>query len=187
MNLEEIEQFIIPVLFLIIWVVGRLFGKKGNSLEEPEEPESSQSPDERTRRIQEEIRRKVKERQDAAPEPLEPELPPVAPTAFPRADDPASSALPPEPPPVVEETPAYAAQMAQELHRLEQLRQQAEQLRNDVVVKKSADTSFPEVAEAPVYAWQGLAALNDPYAARNAVLYYEILGPPVGLRRIDSR
>jgi hypothetical protein len=152
--------------------------------------------EERTKRIQEEIRRKILERQSAAQARPSVASPVVRPAAAPP---------PPVPMPVRRTEPAtespYAQQMASEpqsaaAEMLDRQRQLLDQLRAieqqkaaaariseqhaTVVPGEAAAYDSPEqkrAARVPVF-----AELKDRQALRRAVVLREVLSPPVGLR-----
>ena len=148
---------------------------------------------ERTRRIQEEIRRKIAERmgQPSYPEPSyaeeerwSPEAPPLPP-AYPTTES-------PRPPPLV--AVAEAGTGAAELERvMEQQRRYAEQLQQLESLSRTAPTA-QNLAAASAFAAGGaalppirlglglMAGLRDRDALRQAVLLREILGPAKGLQ-----
>ncbi len=148
---------------------------------------------ERTRRIREEIQRKIAERQrggapaaEAEPAPWEPEPAPFE-----------------EPPPVIRETrperapepapmPAYATrvetQRAAEI--LEQQAALADRLRQaqDMKVAAQRRAAFEAASVSPIMQARQVARgallddLRSPEALRRAFVLREVLGPPVGLR-----
>jgi hypothetical protein len=148
---------------------------------------------ERTRRIQEEIRRKIEERQGR---PVPPALPRSAPAPT-RTETPAPPPLPrPElasrPAPLV--ATAEAGTGAAELELvMEQQRRYADQLRQleslsrtaPTAVNVAAASSFATAGSAPAPARRGLdliPALHDRDALRRAILLREVLGPAKGLQ-----
>ena len=144
---------------------------------------------ERMRRIQEEIRRKIEERQGGGEPPPLPAAVPVlrTPQPSPAVRAPVVRA------PVVVET-AEAGTGAAELERvLEQQRRYAEQLQQLESLSRStptasnvaAATAFSSRAAAPVPAPRILGlveGLHDRAALRRAILLREILGPAKGLQ-----
>lgn len=173
-------------------------------------PESFDDPQlaERTRKIREEIQRKIAERRRAGegytepPRPaVEPPYPPPSPEAtrppvvipIPERRAP-QSAEPPVVREVVVHSPRTAAQVGESRRMAELLEQQAalaEQLKQAEEMKVAARrrAEFERTTrDGTVVARQGnratlLAELHDPAALRRAFIQREILGPPVGLRR----
>jgi len=137
----------------------------------------------RTRRIQEEIRRRILERRGLAP---------AAPPVGERAPQPASF---PAAPPLIEavrqfrvEPPAEAAapsleaqRAAAELKRQQELAERIRALESSrrvraTVAAESAASAMAAAADRP------LPDLRNHAGLRRAILLREILGPPVGLR-----
>jgi hypothetical protein len=155
--------------------------------------------DDRARRIQEEIRRKILERRGEGVPDAPPPLPSPTPAPTP---DPMRS-----PPPVAggslgdllrraieevrdpeAESRAAAEQAARERQRqmLEQMRElevQAQTAREEQIALRAAASARAFPAQR-VRSRSALAAeLRDPETLRRAILFREVLGPPVGLRK----
>jgi len=153
---------------------------------------------ERTRRIQEDIRRKIAERQRGqtgeAPPPMprapEPELPPIIRHAL---------GLPPEPPRTPPPMPSAPVQshdrssldrqerMQQEMRELEATRREAEAKVREVSARTARKLGQRRAqgagsAVAPMSHREILTSLRDPRGARSAMVLREVLGKPVGLR-----
>jgi len=164
----------------------------------------------RTRRIQDEIRRKIAERRGESGPSSAPPLPPMtipAParreaTPPPVFQDPVQEMMkelqkrfaPVSDAPTPDEPPAESAQAAGERetltrqHELEGKRQELETrqraTRQRVADIKATDaaaaTSRESASQALADRW--LTELRDPQTARHAIVLREIIGPPVGLR-----
>lgn len=168
--------------------------------------------DERAREIQEEIRRKIAERRGQAqpsaserqPQQQQPTAETVPPPLFQRNKEgtrrgfppPISSSTEPQTIEVPQPMRNLQAELERKRHEIEETRKKAEdarkrreqQVRKSPYAKKRAAHVNPyakrgtsPVASGDLYA-EVLSSLNDPHSARKAVLYYEILGTPVGLR-----
>lgn len=209
-NLEKV----IPVIVVLLWLFG---GRKNEEQAEPERPVSTSQPryappeepvseEDNLRRIQEEIRRRIAERQQpqrqapvAAYEP--PPLPaqqttaPVQASATERLDDANygriedAAAAPDDMSDVgvYNDAPAVTAiaSMEDRLRELEKYRLDMEQATHATV-----DASL-RAAMLPVPAGQQsgmrlrgsiVSMLRDPTGLRDAIVLREILGPPPGLR-----
>lgn len=169
------------VVFIVVASIIRTAAKVARKLNEP--PPDRRSPAhfdpaeaERTRRIQEEIRRKIAERRGTAvlPEPALRDEPPEE-QVFAPASGPA------EPPPVA----ATAAilerqqQLADQMRALEAARL-AEQRKVGEIATMAA--SGRVVASTTTVRGTLLADLRNPSTARRAMLLREVLGSPVALR-----
>jgi hypothetical protein len=137
---------------------------------------------ERTRRIQEEIRRRIMERRGLMP------APPAAPDSVEEAPE------FPEPPPMFEEVrPVMVEPPLQAMDaaaapgysgELERQQQMFAQLRELETARPAHARIAPATVEAPVAAPANRlpADLRTPAGLRRAVVLREILGPPVGMR-----
>lgn len=186
MNLEEIEKLIVPILFMAVWVLGKVFGKRRSDAPEGNEDVASpEHPNDRTRRIQEEVLKKIEQRRRAtAPNVPDTDLSPVPSKSFPRIDrEPLKPSLLHEPQTVSDESADSAIPMAQELQHVQQLRFQNEALRRTSGSgAPSSSAPFSQMVDGSSLSWESVIDLEDPLAARKAMVYYEILGPPVGQR-----
>lgn len=147
---------------------------------------------ERTRRIREEIQRKIAERQRGAPA-----APPMS--EFEREDEPQAEAPPvlrevvserqPAPPPVF---PGYAtrldaqrsAEILEQQAALADRLRQAEEMKAAAVRRAAYEAQTANTVAKARTAARGalLDELRDPTALRRAFVLREVLGPPVGLR-----
>ncbi|HTT56121.1 MAG TPA: hypothetical protein VMF63_03355 [Opitutaceae bacterium] len=140
-----------------------------------EDPEQA----ERTRRVQEEIRRRILERRGTAPGvPPEPEV---------------EAAPIPAPPPIIEAVrpmvvapPEAPAEEQREWERQQALLQRLQELEAAPPARPGSE-STPAAATAvgmaaPTAAGSLIADLRNQAGLRRAVVLREILGPPVGLR-----
>ena len=137
----------------------------------------------RTRRIQEEIRRRIMERRGLAPAaPPAPETTPQ-PTPFPAAPPMIEEVRPlrVEPPPVIAAEAPAVQSLAAELKRQQEL---SERVRELETARRARATVAAESAQAALNAPanRSLRDLRSHSGLRRAILLREILGPPVGLR-----
>ena len=140
---------------------------------------------ERTRRIQEEIRKKILERTAGTTRPL-PSPPPIpeAPTLLPREQPKANVYVEPS---AEEQEKVLAADQAM----LERQQQLAAKLRELQQQRREHDRPAEVFAEKTARAMSAsgtsvlgspLADLRNPALVRRAIILREVLGPPVGLR-----
>jgi hypothetical protein len=153
----------------------------------PEQPVSD--VDEQLRRIQEDIRRRIAERQNPKPQPTESQPPPI----------PMAPAAPSAPPPLVEAAPsaeeapgplailralAEQKRRAEENERLaEAERERAEALLAEQALRRARQSiaitnSEPAFDGAAVFR----TALHNRESVRRAIVLGELLGPPKALR-----
>jgi hypothetical protein len=194
---------VVVIAGLIAKVLQAARGKQPTETKDPEVPRRQEFVDaelaERTRKIREEIQRKIAERrgQTIAPAAAEPDRPRLrredrSPEATP---PPAVLELPPifrrmlapqaapVPPPLPAQSNAAAAELARQAALAEQLRQVEAQPTGDE--RRAAFASaIADKEQAALVA--GRAALLDdlhsPDALRRAFILREVLGPPVALR-----
>ncbi len=199
------DSFLEIIFFLIIaafYVLQGLFSKKKPKQEEQEEapPSNEEAPrpvtgGELLREIREEIRR----RSEAPAEEMPPERPVVA-RAEPTPVQPERRSIAtPQPRPVARvETPVpsaqpYAGDQLDAMRRqIEETRKRAEleaqragNLASAPIRKQGANLRSKSMSNRSMID-QVITNLRDPQAARKAVLYSEIFGAPVGMRKNGS-
>jgi hypothetical protein len=197
--LDHLQIVIAVAAAIAAWLQQRRKGAAGTG--DGESGETVTGEDDQTRRIQEEIRRKIAERRgQAAPAPASPD-----PSDEPW-HDPAPPVMSPRPvaqelPPVlrdifakrIEETrrreeAAARARAQAERERLQQEEQQEaaarEQVaalhRRQVQAQRDAEAAAGTAAVAARAAWR--KQLLEPQQIRQAIVLREVLGPPAGLR-----
>ena len=69
--MDNLTEWLVPLIFIVIWALSKMFGR--GSAEEEEGPATAES--DRTREIQEEIRRRIAERQSQREPPPVPQQP----------------------------------------------------------------------------------------------------------------
>ena len=227
--MDNIGELIIPALVFIFWAISSVAQaakkpkQKNQRRQPPPRPYTplehpSNDDDARTRRIQEEIRRKIAERRGSSPQPpampdeprpaynpYEPEKPRPAPVQRPAARAPEQTLRRESAPSTQKQRPAprteptyvdfeqpvnrLEAQLAEQQRRMEETQRKAEearkialQRRQAALKQKSRKSSTPRTYTGSLQS-SVRATLKDPHAARKAVIYYETLGTPVGLRR----
>ena len=195
-------QLVIIVASAFAWWLSQRREKQDQDNAPPESPmrpeETSYEEQERTRRIQEEIRRKIAERRGERVPPLREEPPVLRPTEM---YDPTV----PEPPPVPRElpTPATRRTVAEwsesEQAALDGQRRLQEKLRELEEQRRAAQTAVANVwatPAAPVIPSSAgaraavrpmgerplLSSLRDKRSLRQVVILREVLDPPVALR-----
>lgn len=182
-------EILIPIIFVAIWILSAIFGRNQEE-DEPRRPRGRPHPEAEeevpgeVRRLQDEIRRKIQERQSGESEASRPERTP-APVASRRAQ-------PPRPQPASLSGAGDPVQRGM-IHYEEELAKRMKELKatQDRVSQVRREHGFPAPgkrrkrsasAPTPLRASALREILYDPQGARKAFLYLEILGQPVGMR-----
>ena len=197
---------VLAILFIAVaWLAQKLgIGKDRKAVKGagPTGPEGDSGEAERTRRVQEEIRRKIAERRAGAPPVLpssrygrEPAPPVVAPRPVAPAPAPWADLFERSGEPLAEEPPTRDKVLEDVLARQRGLGEKMRQLDSaSSAASAEAGGYSPGGAAAmraqlepamPVFppASPWLSDLRERQGARRAIVLREILGPPVGLRR----
>jgi hypothetical protein len=183
-------QVLFVIAVAVVAVLQKL--KRTRSREAADEPPAVDPEQaERTRRIQEEIRRRIMERRGLAstpqPESETLERPPPLPAPPPLIEEVGPFTVPPSLEQTMEESRAASAptqefehqqRMLQQFRELEAAREAAHQ---GVTSAAGTDAAVP-ASGGPRPANRVPADLRSPAGLRRAVVLREILGPPVGLR-----
>ena len=175
-------QVLFAVAIAVVAILQKL--KQARSGEEPPGAAPKNPEDtERTRRLQEEIRRRIMERRGllpAAPPPRDvAEAAPGFPEAPPMIEEvrPVVVAPPPLEPAKVAATPDRSTEFERQQRLIEQFRE-LEASRQASTVTAPGPTGATRGA--PAHRW--LPDLRSPQGLRRAMVLREVLGPPVGLR-----
>ena len=178
--------FVIAVAAVAVLQKLKQAARTGQTAGEPPAVDLLQA--ERTRRIQEEIRRRIMERRGLAPPPLKPESleePPPLPAPPPLVEEVRPYAVPPSLEQTTEESRA-ASDPALEFERQQQMLQQFHDLEareaRERALSAAGAGAAASASGAPRPANRIVADLRAPASLRRAVVLREILGPPVGLR-----
>jgi hypothetical protein len=166
---------LMPILLLFLgWVVATWKKMKKKDAAAPPPARAALGEDERTRRVKEEVRRKIAERQAArepAPAAARQDIPPETRRL---AGGVTETFVPADAPPAVD----YRAEQA----RQERLAKEMAAIEAGLPPPIATHQAYapPPAAPPPVLGW--LAGLRDPLEVRRAIVLRAILGPPVGLR-----
>jgi hypothetical protein len=174
----------LQILFLVAIAVTAILQRLKKAHEGEEAPRTAPATpgdDERTRRIQEEIRRRIMERRGLAPAAPQSGDDREGPRPFPAAPPMIEEVRPVrvEAPPVVAAADAkIAAELKRQQEIVERIRQleTAKRSRVAAVSPGSVSTAVAEPAD------RSLPDLQSRSGLRRAIMLREILGPPVGLR-----
>lgn len=174
MKFEEL----FPIVILVLWVLKKLFSKKekGNDETAP----VSGKEEERTRDLQKEILRKIRERRNEKNPPQMPadegEIDPVYPEMAEKPHFPTVSLEP-----VQIESPLLETDDTQQIAPKFADIQEVSAPKSPILsrVKGIARSRKPSSSS---LSKELLSSLRDPHTSRKAILYLEVFGPPVGQR-----
>jgi hypothetical protein len=186
---------VLAILFVAVaWLAQKLGlakDRKAVKSAGPPGPEGDSGEAERTRRVQEEVRRKIAERRaGAAPAPPimapRPSAPPPLPWSdvFERSGEPRAEELPAHSTDL-EDVPARQRGLGEKMRQLESASSAASAEAGGYSAGGAAamlaqlEPAMP--VSPPPFAW--LSELRERQGARRAMVLREVLGPPVGLRR----
>lgn len=190
--ISENLQLVLAVAGALAWWLTQRKQPAKDASPPTQEEESFEDPElaERTRRIREEIQRKIEQRARGyaheQPKPVRPdpaELPPILRDIFQEPE--------PELPPPAVAPPASRLEVQRQAEILEQQAAMAEQLRQAKLTKAAAQkrevfeaaTADHSAARRTESRSSVLGELRTPEALRRAFILREVLGPPVALRR----
>lgn len=199
--MENFFDYLIPIIFVAVFVLSKLFGPKEEGEDEPMPPvfrrehDEDEEENERARQLREEIRQKIEERkQQAAQRSGQDRTPPQQ---------------QPAPVPVSRQqsdSPSYQELLEQKRRQIEQTQQAAEAIRKSSggALPRSAYENTRRVSRTdisslgrsqrqstydvrartgrPQVASEAVALLRSPSSARKGVILREILDKPSGLR-----
>ena len=182
-------DWIAPVIFILIYLASRLFRRRSD--DEAEQKPSLPDVEKRTRDIQEEIRRRIAERQrqyEAQRRPVTTQEQPRAPV---QSEDEAYQAPARGPAPTLMPQPDLVAaqrRIAAQMEQLQESQARLEESRRKPLIPVSTKSKN---ANSGVGVRTGRSDLrkvirrlgSDSHGLRLAFLYGEVLGPPVGIRR----
>ncbi|GEM_PF-2569750 len=190
---------LLPLIILLLWGLSRLFIKDDSSdqphSEGHEIPVEDPAEADRARQIQEEIRRRVRERQGGPSE--ERAAPQAASKAHgrPARAEPARGFYSQQPErqesgrQEQQRGPGYEEQLARQMERV----RDSERKSKELLRRSGVERRQRAAEDAAVYRTRTrvtgrmrreiLKSLESPYSARKAIVLAEILGPPVSRRR----
>lgn len=188
--LDHLQLIIVIAGSVAWWLNQRRTGQADAEAEPPPQEKSFEDPElaERTRRIREEIQRKIEQRAKGyaheQPKPLPPEAPPELPPIL------REIIMMPEPPPVVPRA-ATRLEAQRNAEILEEQAALAERLREAKLMKAAAQKRIEFEASTADHRAEArsetrgtvMVDLRTPQALRRAFILREVLGPPVGLKR----
>ena len=175
--MDNLFEYIIPIVIAAFYLFGNKFLEKAGEVFEQTSEDTD--VDERQRRIQEEIRRKISQRRGGSSQPS-------SSGSFPKED--ASVNEPqPEPELFTSARDTFASQLQARLERVEATKRQAQELQK-LGANNTAPNSRPGTSSRTGGLFSGSvrSTLRDPAAARAAFIYAEVLGAPVSQKKASS-
>jgi len=200
----DLFEILVPILFIIIYFISSIYNKedsKGDGAPLQEEDESELP--ERERGIQEEIRRKIRERAHGREETGQSEVGERHRYDPLRSEEEQAKESEEKPPPVF--TPSsgdFQERMRRQQEEIDSMERKAKQIRSQAD-KRFQDLDSPKILPSDSYGKKKgspyaqrldrdsfrnevIAGLKDSREFKKAFLAYEILGTPVGLRKEDK-
>lgn len=175
--MDNIFEYIIPIAFAAIYFFGNKLSEKTKEVfdQRPEDTEV----DDRQRRIQEEIRRKIMERRNDASR--------ASPSkSFPKAGD-GVDVPKSKPEPVTSTSDTFASQLKARLEKVEATNRQAQELQKQgAIIASSNSRSVARSRAGGLFSGNVRSSLRDPAAARAAFIYGEVLGTPVSQKKVSN-
>lgn len=181
---ENLRVFVI-IVATIIYLIKKAAAQKTDQPEKPPErrlPLETQAGDDPdlSRRIREEMIRKINERRTGAGQRPAPPLVALRPAAQPIFQRAEPRAVQNEPPTVtvrIDETELERQRQIAEQRRLIELRRAELAKREELAARNDQKNTLPAATAADL-----IGDLRDPRRVRRALVLREVLGPPVGLR-----
>ncbi|MEC7274065.1 MAG: hypothetical protein VXU48_02350 [Verrucomicrobiota bacterium] len=191
--MDNIFEYIIPIAFAAIYLFGNKLSEKTKEVFDQQSEDTDL--EDRQRRIQEEIRRKIMERREESEEQAEAWSAPVrrsdasssSPTnTFPDTGD--GVDLPePKAESVTSSSDTFASQLEARLEKVEATTRQAEKLKKQGQIATSSNSQSGSKSRTDVLLSGNVrSSLRDPSAARAAFIYGEVLGAPVSLKKVSN-
>ena len=191
--MDNIFEYIIPIIFAVIYLFGSKLSKKAEEVFDQTSEDTG--VDDRQRQIQEEIRRKIRQRRGGSPDQAEVWREYVRRGDASRTSP--SNSLPkteagvdvPESEAELFTSPrdSFALQLQARLERVEATKKQAQELQK-LGANNIASNSRPDTRSRTGGLFSGSvrSTLRDPAAARAAFIYAEVLGTPVSQKKASS-
>lgn len=183
--MDNLLEYIIPIVLAAIYLFGNKLSKTAEDVFDQTREETD--TDERQRRIQEEIRRKIVERksevsQTKRHQTLQPTTSSVSTESESKVSEPMV-----EPEGFTSPIETFASQLQTQLERVEATKRQAEELKKQgAIITSSNSQSGSRSRTGVLFSGNVRSSLRDPAAARAAFIYGEVLGAPVSLKKVST-
>ena len=187
--MDNLFEYIIPIVFAAIYLFGNKLSKTAEDVFDQTREETD--TDERQRRIQEEIRRKIAERKNEVSQTkrhqtLQPTF--SSESTDIESTDTESKVSEPlvEPEAFTSPVDTFASQLQAQLERVEATKRQAEELKKQGAIVPSNSQSGSTSRTADLFSGSVRSSLRDTAAARAAFIYGEVLGTPVSQKKVST-
>ena len=183
--MDNLFEFIIPIVIAAFYLFGNKLSKKAEEVFDQTSEDTD--VDDRQRRIQEEIRRKIMQRTG---KPSQSERPQKSqPASSSSSTDLDTKVSEPQAEPELFTAPrdSFASQLQARLEKVEATKKQAQELQ-----KKGASNAVPTMRadlrprSSGFFSGSVRSTLRDPAAARAAFIYAEVLGTPVSQKKVST-
>ena len=183
--MDNLFEFIIPIVIAAFYLFGNKLSKKAEEVFDQTSEDTD--VDDRQRRIQEEIRRKIMQRTG---KPSQSERPQKSqPASSSSSTDLDTKVSEPQAEPELFTAPrdSFASQLQARLEKVEATKKQAQELQ-----KKGASNAVPTMRadlrprSSGFFSGSVRSTLRDPAAARVAFIYAEVLGTPVSQKKVST-
>ena len=187
--MDNLFEYIIPIVFAAIYLFGNKLSKTAEDVFDQTREETD--TDERQRRIQEEIRRKIAERKNEVSQTKRHQT--LQPTFSSESTDIESTDIESkvseplvEPEAFTSPVDTFASQLQAQLERVEATKRQAEELKKQGAIIPSNSQSGSTSRTADLFSGSVRSSLRDTAAARAAFIYGEVLGTPVSQKKVST-
>ena len=187
--MDNLFEYIIPIVFAAIYLFGNKLSKTAEDVFDQTREETD--TDERQRRIQEEIRRKIAERKNEVSQTKRHQT--LQPTCSSESTDIESTDTESkvseplvEPEAFTSPVDTFASQLQAQLERVEATKRQAEELKKQGAIVPFNSQSGSISRTADLFSGSVRSSLRDTAAARAAFIYGEVLGTPVSQKKVST-
>lgn len=183
--MDNLFEYIIPIVVAAIYLFGNKLSKTAEDVFDQTSEETD--TDERQRRIQEEIRRKIAERKSEVSQTKRHQT--LQPTISSESKELESKVSEPlvEPEGFTSPIDTFASQLQSQLERVEATKRQAEELKKQgAIITPSNSQSGSRLRTVGLFSGSVRSSLRDTAAARSAFIYAEVLGTPVSQKKVPT-
>ena len=187
--MDNLFEFIIPIVIAAFYLFGNKLSKKAEEVFDQTSEDTD--VDDRQRRIQEEIRRKIMQRTGKPSQSERPQKSQPASSSSSTDLDTKVSEPQAEPELFTSARDTFASQLQARLKRVEATKKQAQELQkrgasNAVPTRRADSRPRSSGLSSGLFSDSVRSTLRDPAAARVAFIYAEVLGTPVSQKKVST-